>query len=184
MIRPYSQMHRTDEYSEDSSIIWPDWLNGWVFVYEPSGCGFESRCSHLNFRFGACLEQGVSWHSGNYRVWIKSESRSSKEFLDINTTIECIFTLKRVRDMIRTYSLMHRTDKYSQNRSIIWLNGWMFVYELSGCRFESRYNHLNIKFPACFKQRVPWHSGNYRVWIRSEMRTWHYQNIQSNAPYR
>ena len=24
-------------------------LNGWVFVYELSGCGFESRCSHLIF---------------------------------------------------------------------------------------------------------------------------------------
>ena len=23
------------------------WLNGWVFVYELSGCGFESCCSHL-----------------------------------------------------------------------------------------------------------------------------------------
>ena len=29
---------------------------------------------------------------------------SSKEFLDIQATIECRFTLKRVRDMIRTYS--------------------------------------------------------------------------------
>ena len=24
-----------------------------------SGCGFESSCSHLNFRFRACFEQGV-----------------------------------------------------------------------------------------------------------------------------
>ena len=51
---------------------------------------------------------------------------SSKEFLDIQATIECGFTLKRVRDMIRTYSQMHRTDKYSQHSSIIWpvwLNG-------------------------------------------------------------
>ena len=24
------------------------WLNGWVFVYEVSGCGFESSCCHLN----------------------------------------------------------------------------------------------------------------------------------------
>ena len=24
-----------------------------------SGCGFESRCSHLNFRYGSCFEQGV-----------------------------------------------------------------------------------------------------------------------------
>ena len=44
---------------------------------------------------------------------------SSKEFLDIQATIECGFTLKRVRDMIRTYSQMHRTDKYSQHSSII-----------------------------------------------------------------
>ena len=28
---------------------------------------------------------------------------SSKEFLDIQTTIECGFTLKRVYEMIRTY---------------------------------------------------------------------------------
>ena len=31
---------------------------------------------------------------------------SSKEFLDIQATIECGFTLKRVRDMIKTYSLV------------------------------------------------------------------------------
>ena len=49
---------------------------GWVFVYELSGCGFESRCSHLNFRFRARSEQGVPWHSGNYRVWIRSDTRT------------------------------------------------------------------------------------------------------------
>ena len=52
----------------------PVWLNGWVFVYELSGCGFESSCSHLNFRFRACFEQGVPWDSGNYGVWIHSET--------------------------------------------------------------------------------------------------------------
>ena len=49
-----------------------------------------------------------------------------------------LVTLKCVRDMIRTYSQMHRRDKYSQHSSIIWLiwlNGWVFVYELSGCWF-------------------------------------------------
>ena len=49
MIRIYSQMHRTDRYSQHSSIIWPVWPNGWAFVHELSGCGFESSCSHLNF---------------------------------------------------------------------------------------------------------------------------------------
>ena len=44
----------------------------------------------------------------------------SKEFLDIQRTIECRFTVKRVHDMIRTYSQMHHTDKYSRHSSIIW----------------------------------------------------------------
>ena len=59
-------------------------------------------------------------------------------------SIECGFTLKRVHDMIKIYSEMHRTNKYSQYSSIIlpvWLNGRVFVYELSGCEFESRCCH-------------------------------------------
>ena len=65
----------------------------------------------------------------------------SKEPLDTQeATIECGSTLKRVRDMTRTYSQMHRTDKYSEHSSIIWPvspNGRVFVYELSGSGFES-----------------------------------------------
>ena len=61
----------------------------------------------------------------------------------------------------------------------VWSNGWVFVYELSGSGFESSCNHLNFKFHACFEQVVPWHSGNCRVWIHSETRTWHDKSIQS-----
>ena len=39
-------MHLADQHSKYISIIWPVWLNGWVFVYELSGCGFEFRCCH------------------------------------------------------------------------------------------------------------------------------------------
>ena len=60
-----------------------------------------------------------------------------------------------------------------------WPNGWVFVYELSGSGFESSCSHLNFWFTACFEQRVPWHSGNYRVRIHSETRTWHDKNIHS-----
>ena len=157
-----SQMDRTDKYSQHSSIIWPIWLNGWVFVYELSGCGLKSRCSHLNFRYRACFEQGVPWHSGNYRL--------------------CGFTLKCGRDMIGTYSQMCYTDTYSQHSSIMWpkwLNGWVFVDEQSDCGFESRCSHLNFRYRAYFEQGVSWHSGNYRVWIYSETPTWHDNNIQS-----
>ena len=50
MIKTCSEMHRTDKYSQRSTIICPVSLNG---------CGFESRGSHLNFRYFTCFEQGV-----------------------------------------------------------------------------------------------------------------------------
>ena len=40
-------MHSTDKYAQHSSIIWPVWLNGWMFVYELSGCVLESHCRKL-----------------------------------------------------------------------------------------------------------------------------------------
>ena len=40
-------------------------------------------------------------------------------------------------------------------------------------------SHLNFRFRTCFVQGVPWHSGNYRVWIHSETCTWHDKNMQS-----
>ena len=69
-------MHSADNYSKHSWIIWPVWLNGLVFVYEQSGYGFKSSCSHLNFRFCTYFDQGVPWHSGNYRAWIHFETRT------------------------------------------------------------------------------------------------------------
>ena len=86
-----------------------------------------------------------------------------------------------------TYNQMHRTDRCSQHSSVIWpvwLNGLVFVFEISGCGFKSRCRNLNFECCTCFKQRVPWHPGNYRLWIQSETHTWHDNNIQSNAPYR
>ena len=85
------------------------------------------------------------------RVQLQSDfaPASSKEFFDIQATTECGFTLKRAHDMIRTYSQMHRTYKYSQHSAIIWpvwLNSCVFVYELSGCRFESSCSHLVVIF--------------------------------------
>ena len=46
--------------------------------------------------------------------------RSVSTTLDIQATVECGFTLKCMRDMTRTYSQMHHTDKYSEHSSIIW----------------------------------------------------------------
>ena len=38
----------------------------------------------------------------------------SKEVLEIQATIECGFTLRRVRDMIRTYSFRYQLTSYLQ----------------------------------------------------------------------
>ena len=48
--------YRTLRYKDRN---WPVWSNGCVVVYELSGSGFDSSCSHLNFRFRACFKQGV-----------------------------------------------------------------------------------------------------------------------------
>ena len=53
MTRTCSQIQCTDKYSKFSSIIWSIWSNELVLVYELSGFGFESRCSHLNFGYCA-----------------------------------------------------------------------------------------------------------------------------------
>ena len=66
--------------------------------------------------------------------------------------------------------------KYEIKLMSIWLQ--REVYKLSGCGFESRCSDLNFRFRACFEQGVPGHSGNYRMWIHSEMRTWHDKNSQ------
>ena len=73
IITAYSQMHWTDEYSQHSSIIWPIWLNGWVFVYKLHGGGLASRGSHLNFRYSAYSEQGIPWNPDKHRVKIHSK---------------------------------------------------------------------------------------------------------------
>ena len=39
-------------------------------------------------------------------------SASSKEFLDIQATIECGFNPKHICDMIRTYSLLFTAEKF------------------------------------------------------------------------
>ena len=56
IIITYSQMHHANKYSQHTSIIWPVWLNGWVFIYELSGCGFEPCCCQLTFRYGTYFE--------------------------------------------------------------------------------------------------------------------------------
>ena len=69
----------------------------------------------------------------------------------------------------------HLVHKWTRS---IWLNGWVFVYELSGFGFESCCCYLNFRHRTCFKHIISWHSGNYRVRIHSGTRVWYDNNIQ------
>ena len=160
MKKRYSHVHCTDKYSEHSPTIRYVWPTGWVFVYELSGFGFQSSCSHLNFRFRGCLEQGAPRCWRNDRVQIQSEAGTS-------------------------HDQMHQTCKYSEHSPIIWSvrpNGWGVVYELSRSCFESSCSHFSFSYRVFLEQRVPWHWRNYRVWIHCETPMWHDKSIQSNGP--
>ena len=47
MTRTYSQMYRRDKCSQHNSIIWPVWVNYWLFVYEKNGCGARGQLQSL-----------------------------------------------------------------------------------------------------------------------------------------
>ena len=131
MIITYCQMHRTGKYHFGSLAKWLSVLlrTKWLSV----------RISSLLFKL---------------QIWRLQRARSSLTF---RKTIDCGFTPKLVRDIRITYSLMHRTCKFSQLSSIIWslwLNYCLFIYELGGCGFESRCCHLKFRYGPCFKQSV------------------------------
>ena len=84
-------------------------------------------------------------------------------------------------DLLLLIQIHMNIIKYSNairsHNHLVWLNGWVFAHELGGCGFESRCCHLKFRYGTCFEQEVPLHSGNYRVYVHSEARKWHDNNI-------
>ena len=113
--------------------------NQWIWY----GCGFDSSCSKLNFKFHACFEQGVPWHSGNYSAWIHSETRTwhykniplflvlGKLFYTWGTTFiaiffryslvsrSCIFELKEQNESL-SYDCEIWADGYFVSDKVVW----------------------------------------------------------------
>ena len=92
-----------------------------------------------NTRFRVNLHSIIAWISRNSLL----ETDAISEFQVIAT-----IHFETRTDMIITYSQIYRIDKYCQHSSIIWsvwLNGWVFVYKLSGYGFESRCFHYMFK---------------------------------------
>ena len=62
---------KTQEASERST----KWLFFLLILDHAIAMGLKptTSCSHLNFRYHTCLEQGVPWNSGKCRLWILFE---------------------------------------------------------------------------------------------------------------
>ena len=97
---------------------------------------------------------------------------------DISNVIVFLYDSSSVSDSNRIWTHNHLLCKWTLNHlTKLALNGWVFVYNLSGCGFKSRCCHLNSRYHAFFEQVAPWHSGNYRVQIHCESHRWHDNNI-------
>ena len=59
-----------------------------------------------------------------------------------------------------------------------WLNGWVFVYELSGCGFESCGLLLKLQISCLFRAKSSLTLRQLRVYTDFETRTWRDNNIQ------
>ena len=131
----YSCLNVKDRLAWNRHEIWSLSDCNWTWNHNHLVHKQTLNCSHWNFRFRACVEQGVPWHSGNYRVWIHSEMRKwHDKNIQSNALYRKVFTTQL------------------NNLKPVWLNGWVFVfgkfvYELSGCGFESSCSHL--KYLLC-----------------------------------
>ena len=83
-------------------------------------CIFVSRHVHVN------PHSIVAWMSRNF-----SQNRHG-----ISSLSECN------RTQIRNHLVCKQTVNHSAK--VVWLNGWVFVYERKGCGFKSCCSHLNF----------------------------------------
>ena len=92
--------------------------------------------------------------------------------------------LYRVFDFIFYIHFKSESTLYSSHSGIIL--GKLFPVRLRTKCLSVRiqWQCLQPHISRFFWARSSWHSGNYRVWIHSEKRTWDDRNIHSNAPCR
>ena len=79
----------------------PVWPNDWVFVYELSGCGFESSCSHLIIHYTSVLH-----------IFSSARSALGKSGCEI-------FSIFVVRIFFIYYKIKEENNTYIEN--ILWL---------------------------------------------------------------
>ena len=125
------------------------------------------------------LEVQISIKMKNFKTFYESQTA---------TCLKEIIQLPPDRSFLRLWNKNFRTEIY-RNIQIFdcnWIRTQNHLVRKRTlnhlAKLESSCSQLTLIFRACFEQEVAWYSGNYRVWIHSERRTWHEKNIQS--PYK
>ena len=155
MIITYTQVHRTNKYSQHSSIIWAVWLNGLVFFYVQSGYGFKSHSCHLNFRYATCFEQWVPRH------WGKPKSADSLW----NSYVTWKYHTVKCNVQINTHNT---AQSFGQAGSIVECS--LTYWAVLGSNFLA-VTQTSDMTPASSKECLDIQA-NYRVWIHSGTRMW------------
>ena len=79
-----------------------------------------------------CLAKLVKWLSCVVSTYLYS-------------AFDCLFSSCHIlfSEWIHTLLLPEHKDLHTQNSCEAWLNGWVFIYEVSGYGFESHCSHFN-----------------------------------------
>ena len=129
----------------DFEVCWRS-RNSWL-----SGCGFESCCSHLSFRYRAYSEWGISWRSRKFRVK--------------NPPIQ-VFNMRKTHseiDLIETKSSKHKVLKTQLTHFASFANFLIKCSSTNCCEFRSCCCKLTCRYCACPYQWVLWSSGSFEV---------------------
>ena len=135
----YNKMHRTDKYSQHCSIIWPVWLNGWVFVCELSGCGFGDGLSVCVMN----LLLKLSTLPGMKRVefWSKPWEKATTMF-EVSTNY---FVQNSMKQPLKLFRVLCR----SRTNKLIRLNKPIYRSEQANLLRWSTLNTKCIYVPTC-----------------------------------
>ena len=122
------------------SVSRPVWLNSWVFIYELSGCGFESRCSHLNFQSMLLLLPMLKDH--HYILLFPSQIHSKLKWYFIKCNNQVFLLL----NFWQQVTLMD--DLQRASLAILQAVHW-FLY------FNSRWNYIIIIILRSWREKLP-----------------------------
>ena len=122
------------------------------------------------------------WFDNRTNYQTKNNILSRRELTDCNwARTQNHLVGKRTLDHLA--KLTKRVSNHLIKQTLNHLAKWLSVRLQTKCfwvRVQFSVTYTSDFAPASSKG-VPRHSGNYRVWIHSETRTWHDKNIQSRG---